>query len=224
MCTEAMVADQTTYPNCKVVGYPSAAASAWGNSATTSVTATATYIPTAKGSSATGSAGATYESAADDTYYGTMYVGHYYDWYAAMAESGDYNNTKNRDSSICPAGWRLPVNAGYQSTTSGSWGNLLGTNVYNLLSGEGNQSASGPQGTTYGAAADMHKLPLSIPFTGNYHWQDGNLYNRGTYGSFWSSTPGSKPGAYNLSFFSTSVGPRNSNTKVLGLAVRCVAR
>lgn len=65
---------------------------------------------------------------------------------------------------------------------------------------------------------------LSIPFTGNYNWQNGNLNNRGTNGNFWSSTPNSKPNAYNLNFNSTNVNPQNNNNKVNGLTVRCVAR
>ena len=120
-----------------------------------------------------------YESAADDTYYGTMYIGHYYNWYAAMAESGDYNNTKTREDSICPKGWQLPVSGAWNSNTAKSYGNLVGK-VYSLMGNNGDQTdANAPQGTKFGPSADMHKLPLSIPFTGYYGWQNGNLNNRG---------------------------------------------
>ena len=201
--------------------------SAFGTSATTAVTSTNAFVPTAKASSNSeynADAGATYQTNADGTYYGNMYIGHYYDWYAAMAESGDYNNTKTREDSICPKGWQLPVSASWTSTTSRSYGNLVGK-VYGVMGANGDQADNtAPQGTKYGPSVDMHKLPLSIPFTGYYYWQSGNLYNRGTNGYFWSSTPSSKTNAYNLSFSRTYVYPQDGNNKVNGLTVRCVAR
>ena len=53
---------------------------------------------------------------------------------------------------------------------------------------------------------------------------NGNLYNRGTNGNFWSSTPVSYTGSRSLYFYSTYVSPKNYDYKPHGLTLRCVAR
>jgi hypothetical protein len=70
----------------------------------------------------------------------------------------------------------------------------------------------------------MHKLPLSIPSTGHYHWQSGNLDYRGSGGFYWSSSLSGKTAAYSLSFHGTSMVPQNNDTKTVGFTVRCVMR
>ncbi|MBR3232721.1 hypothetical protein IKF74_00305 [Candidatus Saccharibacteria bacterium] len=68
-------------------------------------------------------------------------------------------------------------------------------------------------------------LPLSIPMTGNYNWTNGALNNRGYNGNFWSSTGSSETNANNLNFnYNGNFNPQNSNNKVNGLTIRCVAR
>ena len=209
--------------------YPTGAPAAWGNTAATVTTSTNAYVPAEKASSTstynyTGTGAQAYEAAADGSYYGTMYVGHYYNWYAATAESGSFSSSKTKDASICPAGWRLPQNGG--TSTDYSWSKLI-QGTYGLINKEGDQTASDanpPQGTAYGPAADMHKLPLSIPFTGYYGWQGGGLYNRGTDGYFWSSSVYGTTLARYLAFYSTYVYPQNFSNKVYGFTVRCVAR
>ena len=148
----------------------------------------------------------------DSEHYGTQYIGDYYNWYAATAASGNWDNTGyvsgQAGDSICPKGWSLPVNG----TAAGarSWGNLL-TTTY----GMGNNADS---------AAAMHLSPLSIPFSGNYGWSNGNLGYRGSNGYFWSSTPGGSTNAYNLNFYTAGVNPAYNLNKTSGLTVRCVAR
>ena len=99
--------------------YPSTYPGTYGQGASDAVTSTASYIPTTRASSSTGSAsdssGAPYSSNADNTYYGNMYIGHYYNWFASTAETGTYAASQYtaRDS-ICPSGWQLPTN--YYST------------------------------------------------------------------------------------------------------------
>ena len=214
-------------------GYPTAAASAFGNGATSLVTSTNAYVPTEKASSSSsynytvGTANtnyAPYESAADGSFYGTMYVGHYYNWYAATAESGSFSSSKTVDASICPAGWRLPQNGG--SSTDYSWNKLI-QGTYHVISYEGNQYVdpnADPKVASYTQSTDMHKLPLSIPFTGLYAWQSGTLNDRGAYGYFWSSSVSSSTHARYLYFSSTNVSPQYNANKVYGFTVRCVAR
>ncbi len=164
-----------------------------------------------------------------NTFYGSEYFGHYYNWYAATAETGTFAQTSgNASGSLCPAGWQLPVN----STTSGdkSWYNLIQSDdYYNLIDTVGAQTADNsnfPDASdpTKEAAYRMHQIPLSIPFTGNYNWPNGSLNNRGGSGFFWSSTASSQASARYLGFSGTVVSPQGSNGKVVGFTVRCVAK
>ena len=157
-----------------------------------------------------------------DYNHATTYLGDYYNWYAATAESGTYSATSgNMEDSICPKGWRLPYNA---ANESGSWYDLL-RNAYAVTDANGTQTESNNKyGTAQGPALAMHELPLSIVFSGLYNWVNGGLNNRGTNGNYWSSTPYASTNAHNLNFNSTNVNPQNGNNKTNGLTVRCVAR
>ena len=55
-------------------------------------------------------------------------------------------------------------------------------------------------------------------------WSSGLLINRGTYGYFWSSTPGAYTYSRLLYFYSTNVNPKDSSSKPNGLPLRRVAR
>ncbi|MBR3204620.1 hypothetical protein IKF81_02985, partial [Candidatus Saccharibacteria bacterium] len=103
--------------------------------------------------------------------------------------------------------WGLPINGNDQ--TSKSWVNLLFTS-YSL---QDNDSAS---------SLNAHKTPLSLVYSGNYDWVDGNLYGRGSGGRFWSSTPYSAAGAHFLGFYSTRLIPQTGSNKIYGLTIRCV--
>ena len=70
----------------------------------------------------------------------------------------------------------------------------------------------------------LRSLPLSVMMSGYLFWGNGNLSTRGTYGYFWSSTPGSYVGSRYLYLTSTNVGPKNGYGKSYGLSLRCVAR
>ena len=60
--------------------------------------------------------------------------------------------------------------------------------------------------------------------SGILRWNSGNLYDRGTYGNFWSSTPHSYTDSRYLYFGSTSVYPKGGSNKPLSFALRCVAQ
>ena len=201
------------------------------------------YVPTNQETGATTSYGTNNATAVTGTfsptgtvdsgnavgYYGNMYIGNYYNWYAATAESGKYSqasvSAKTEDDSICPAGWQLPTDG--NSDTDKSWAKLLKntTNGYGLFTTDGTQSAStNPFGDATSPSLKMHQAPLSIIFSGNYYWVSGNLGSRGSYGFYWSSTPSSSVYARSLGFSSTSVGPQYNGNKPYGFTVRCVAR
>ncbi|MBR3204400.1 hypothetical protein IKF81_01825 [Candidatus Saccharibacteria bacterium] len=140
----------------------------------------------------------------------TQYVGDYYNWYAATAESGSYTTTSgNMQDSICPKGWGLPINGDAQTTKS--WINLLFTN-YSL---QDNDSTS---------SLNVHKTPLSLVYSGGYAWVNGNLNLRGSRGHFWSSTPYSTANAHFLSFDSTRLIPQYGSNKEDGFIIRCVVQ
>ena len=60
--------------------------------------------------------------------------------------------------------------------------------------------------------------------TGILGWFSGNLYDRGTSGYFWVSTPNSYTNSRYLYFYSTNVNPKNNYSKPHGLPLRCVAQ
>ena len=111
-----------------------------------------------------------------------MYIGDYYNWYAATAETGGYDYTKIPTDDICPKGWELPKI--YQDATS-SWRRLI-SDAYNLT----------PYSRVYGNGSGLSRvvqLPLSIPLSGFYEMGTGALANRGYSGFYWYGTP-----AYNM--------------------------
>ncbi|MBR3204399.1 hypothetical protein IKF81_01820 [Candidatus Saccharibacteria bacterium] len=109
--------------------------------------------------------------------------------------------------SICPKGWGLPVNGDTQ--TSKSWINLLFASYSLQDNGDSSTNA--------------HKTPLSLVYSGYYYWVRGYLYERGSYGYFWSSTPGSTANSHALGFPSARLIPQDDVSKVSGLSIRCVA-
>ena len=153
----------------------------------------------------------------------TTYLGDYYNWYAATAESGTWNDTSgNMQDSICPKGWSLPENA---DTNHRSWNYLLKT-TYTVINTAGDQTVTSRNkyGNAYSPSLAMHEIPLSVVFSGDYYWVNGGLGSRGTYGYFWSSTPYATTYARYLAFSSTSVYPQGGNNKTYGFTIRCVAR
>ena len=210
--------------------YPSAAPTMYDNGVATSLTSTATYMPTARAQASTGSAGAAYESTADGTYYGNMYIGHYYNWYAATAETGTYNmsnDDKIAKGSICPSGWELPTGKDEtQVEYKRSFGNLL-SNTYRIVSQWGIQTDDNtPQGNAYAPQVDMHKLPISIANTGGYSFAAGVPSSRALNAYYWEDKEGvaDNSNALFAQFNSLSIIARHVYLKVNGYSIRCVAR
>ena len=65
---------------------------------------------------------------------------------------------------------------------------------------------------------------LSLPYSGNVNWQSGGTENQGANGNFWSAGATSQTNARNLNFNGTNVWPENSNNRLNGFSVRCVAK
>ena len=63
--------------------------------------------------------------------------------------------------------------------------------------------------------------PLSFLRSGNYN-TDGNISNRGSYGSAWSSLSNGGTNVYYLRFNSSNLNYQNSYSRGYGRPVRCV--
>lgn len=97
----------------------------------------------------------------------------------------------------CPEGWRLPTKAEYSnfSTTTFTWDATNSGRTYN-----GNW----------------------FPAAGYRVSDDGSMGIVGSYGYYWSASPYSENGGYNLYFNSGYVSPASSSNRAYGFSVRCV--
>ena len=225
--------------------HPTATASVTNNDANSIVSATFSrsyYNATTKSNCANGLNNpglGTSTSTTDDCFIGDgdeQTIGTYYNFTTATAgtNAASGNSTSN---SICPKGWQLPVN---DQSNSKSWGNLI-VNTY----GGGDWNAStNTAGTTKNkdirsteagsySGGDYHlwaitamtrMAPLSLPFSGYYHYFSGAVLSVGLEGYWWSSTATSASKANALPEFSGAFYPQGSNYKGYGFSVRCVAQ
>jgi len=135
------------------------------------------------------------------------HLGNYYQWNAATAGTGGTITSADANSSICPAGWRLPTSTSY--TNNYSFGKL--TNAYGITNSTNGTSD-----------AKLLSSPLWFVRAGGVY--DGDLSGQGSYGDVWSSRAYSNSNlAYYLVFNSSGVNPSNYNGRDLGFSVRCVA-
>ncbi len=155
--------------------------------------------------------------------------GVYYSWCAATAGTclqgayadiipnssnignrGNVSNTvvisqnQNASSSICPKGWKLPVNN--TDITDKAYGNLLSGIPSN---------ASGAQAITV--------APYNFVY-GGYVSSSVNLENPNSLGRYWSSTANYATFVYNLTIGDVLISLSDYNERYLGFSVRCVAR
>ena len=133
--------------------------------------------------------------------------GNYYNWYSATAGHGKYGSSYGSGytapGDICPAGWHLPT------------GNTTGE--YYALNTALNAGA-----TDSTASNGLRSYPNNFVYSGNVNGSSVN--NRGSYGSYWSSSASNSNVAYSLFFGSSSVSPGTSlSSKYYGRVARCVS-
>ncbi len=146
------------------------------------------------------SGASTNDSGNETTHY---LAGNYYSWGAATAgQAASISSSGESTQSICPKGWRLPINSGDKSYNT-------------LLTSYGTNS-----GLLYGTQ-DIRLAPLYFVYGG--YVNSSSLTNAGSLGYYWSSTAISNTSARGL-YFTTSVNPSSNTTRYLGFSVRCVAR
>ena len=137
----------------------------------------------------------------DQSYWGEVF----YNWTVAVAKETTAGVTTAPNTSICPAGWQLPVNG--PETTNKSWAKLLDT--YSI---------------TTGAQLISNSTLGVTKYYGYWRWYSASEYNQGSYGNFWSGTPSAETNAYYLRYNSGGVDPQDYNDKGNGFSIRCVAR
>ena len=133
----------------------------------------------------------------NNAYLDSTYGG-YYTFYTATAGWGTQSVASgNAPKDICPKGWRLPT-----GDSSGEFKAL-----YNK----------------YASSALMRGTPGFV-LSGYVH--NSSVNDRGSGGSYWSSTAGGSNGAYHLYLDSSTVNPARDylNFKGRGYSVRCVAK
>ena len=120
-------------------------------------------------------------------------------------DSTPTGNSWEPENDPCPNGWRLPTHAEQESLiNSGSfWGELDGV--------------SGRYYGYYGSSSDQR---VFFPAAGFRDLYDGNLFNVGIYGYYWSGTT-TNAGAHYFQF--SSIGnTMYSHDRRMGFSVRCV--
>ena len=155
--------------------------------------------------------------------------GNYYNWAAALANTTHYgvNDTVVGETSICPAGWRLPIGgdktniennknefyklgmaligtapSDYSTTTQPHWADDNNT--------EGND-----------ASRAYRAYPNNFIYSG--HMNPSSAYARGSIGYYWSSTAYNGTTAYRLAISSTYVYPGTTgNYKYRANSIRCI--
>lgn len=154
------------------------------------------------------------------------HAGNYYNWSAAVANNnteGITENYTNVETSICPAGWRLPKNANAESYTEGNE-QITQISSYDGILGE--YSPYGPPGGIYsyleGGFNAIRTNPLWLARSG--YVVNGLLYRISDDGHYWSSTVYGSSRAYRLSFDSGSVYPAYYDSRGSGYSVRCIAQ
>ena len=150
------------------------------------------------------------------------HAGNYYNWSAAVANNNTAEITErytNVETSICPAGWRLPKNRNSESPVEGNE-QITQISSYDGILGE--YQPWGVYSYLEGGFNAIRTNPLWLARSGYVY--NGSLLIAGYYGDYCSSTVYGSSNAYRLGFGSGAVDPTNYIGRDHGYSVRCVAR
>ena len=157
--------------------------------------------------------------------------GNYYTWAAVIADTSYYstNNQSVTNTSICPAGWRLPQGGAktrIESDDDNDFWNLIVDGLNNGTLPNNYSSSTTPYYTEADGAGPVAKLARSFPnnlLYSGYRSNAASVSERGSCGRYWSSTAYSYNRSYDLRLRSSYVYPGTSfNHKYSGLSARCI--
>ena len=153
-------------------------------------------------------------------------AGNYYNWSAAVANNNTAEITEpytNVETSICPAGWRLPKNANAESLTEGNEQDTM-ISGYDGIVGELHSGCGGGcmvRDYLDGGFNASRSNPLWLARSG---YVFGSLVGTGYSVGYWSSTVRDSSFAYQLYFDSSAVIPASYAGRSSGYSVRCIAQ
>ena len=165
---------------------------------------------------------------------GGMYsYGNYYTWHAAIADltSNITNNQSTTDTSLCPSGWHLPKGGSKSNETNNEFWSLVVNGINGGIKPAEYDSSTRPEyvnlnGLHPSEGSDVSNKLRTYPNNFLYSGAFGmsSVYNRGSTGTYWSSTASTNGISYNLNLGSSYVEPGNDNLeKYRAASVRCTA-
>ena len=129
-------------------------------------------------------------------------------WDATDAPDGSWSDTSKKVNDPCPAGYRVPTKTQWDGVVDNNTISKVGTTWDN-------------DDTNY-SSARFFGDDLMLPAAGYRYSSSGSLYDRGTYGYYWSSTQYTSNSAWDL-YFISSYAYTGSSLRRDGFSVRCVA-
>ena len=162
--------------------------------------------------------------------------GNYYTWSAALANTIYYDSPTATDAdgktsetvntSLCPAGWKLPRGGDKSREATNDFWSLIvtginnGTNPANYDSNTRPYYTGDPEGTN--ASIALRAYPNNFLYSGSAN--DSSVFYRGSYGYYWSSTANTDLRSYRAYLGRSVVYPdTNYNGKYNGYSIRCLA-
>ena len=167
----------------------------------------------------------------NNTTVGLYSYGNYYTWHAVIADLTFYNNDNqsSTNTSLCPAGWRLPK-GGDKTRIEDSNDNDYWKLTVNKLNNNNAPANYNNEAHPYftgsaeaGAVANKLKsFPNNLLYSGRF--STSIAYSRGSRGYYWTSTVHSGVDSYNVLFYATNVYPGTQvGYKYTGYTIRCIA-
>ncbi|MBQ1373714.1 hypothetical protein IIY66_02840, partial [Candidatus Saccharibacteria bacterium] len=137
-----------------------------------------------------------------------------------------YSQGYEAPGDICPAGWHLPKGGNKSQESTNEFWQLIVTGLNGGTKPANYDSSSYPYYTGTAEGTPVSNVLRSYPnnFVYSGYVNGSSVYNRGSYGRYWSSSAYSSLNAYRLYFDSEFVYPGTGNYyKYYGNMVRCVA-
>ena len=170
---------------------------------------------------------AKYSTDSNSNYYQWYGYGNYYTWAAAIADTTRYSTDDQsiENTSLCPAGWRLPKGGRKSNEANSEFWALIVIGLNNGVNPANYNSQSYPYytGTTEARPVSnvLRSYPNNLLYSGEFSGLMSNA--RSAFGEYWSSTSSSDNGSYSLHVDNSSVYPGSKyESKYRGISIRCL--